>query len=166
MSILVKVQNKAMNKPLHRRTIPSKCVTLCKKLDKAENYKERQEICKQILTLLNEHFKLPSCKVKIFNKKYPVYNRRIGIRSGILLGQYKSEGLYQPIIELWNFSRSNKIVHPSALLRTLLHEFVHHYDNKHLHVELVHSRGFWLRYKQLRDTFVARMAGSNKKGQK
>ena len=107
----------------------------------------RQVLSQMLLDQLNRGAELPECRVKISDTRQ--YHRRS--RGRIVFRQY---GYYQPrtrYVYLQNRTPGRgQTFAPQSFLTTLLHEWLHHYDTYRLGLHSIHTRGFYLRLKSLR----------------
>jgi hypothetical protein len=142
--------NKSLKKlKLHRRTLPKQCVIFASQLYGIKDFKNRQRLYSKIIRMLCDHFKLPRCRCRIYCKRRP----KLRGSGKYLLGYYTDEYGTQPLIELWNFTIKGRLVSNRSLFSTFLHEFVHHYDNRRLRLDLDHDEGFWARVKHIETIF-------------
>lgn len=108
----------------------------------------RQKLSQQLAEALNATAQLPSCTVKISDTRQ--YHRRSGGRVVFRqYGYYRSRSRY---LYLQNrTSVRGQYVAPKSFLETLLHEWLHHYDTYALGLNSIHTRGFYLRLRSLKE---------------
>ena len=139
---------------LHRRTIPNRCVIALTELYDTKDAKKRQKLCLEINNLLCTHFSIPRCRVRVYSKNRPKMRGKGG---GYLLGLYSNEAGETSLIELWNYTINGRLVSSRYLFDTYLHEFVHHYDDRRLKLDLDHDAGFEARLKFIQDLFFKKV---------
>ena len=138
------------NRKLNRRAISRKSISLCLQLKKTEEHQQKQFLCQSLINSLNKHFSLPKCKITLYNKNRPIYCRKLGEgKGGYFFGRYCAERGKTSYIEMWSFTTKGRRVSSSSLLHTLIHEFIHHYDNKKLNIDIDHDAGFKARIRFL-----------------
>lgn len=152
------------NKTLHINSLPIIIRTYLNDLKEAEYIEDRQKAVNDILKALSSGFGLPTCTIHLYNKKRPLIpGRKKGDRkvSFWYRGVYRVNPKKRSLIEIWNMSPCEIVVEGHHyegertlswmnILGILLHEFIHHYDYKHLHIDIDHDLGFWSRLRHLR----------------
>lgn len=129
-------------------TIPEKQIKvlhlIVKMLEKAlQNGKEEaiKEYSNKTVAELNRVYKLPQLSV------YTGGKRRMTRRGGQYYGVYKSRGDKEKKHTISVYSRTaktQKYVAPKTFLRTLVHEWGHHYDRYKLNIKhTYHTKGFY-----------------------
>lgn len=107
----------------------------------AKNIKERLYYSNELLKYLCNKYNINTPTLKIIDNNQPHNNR------GHKCGDYN---VNRCIIRIWNkTSKLGKEVSIKQFINTLLHEFMHHYDYKVLHIDSIHSKGFYMRISDL-----------------
>lgn len=114
---------------------------------------ERQAVGSDIIDNFCKHFRIPKCKVLIYEKKRPkIKGRRTAgyLNNGWLCGYYTTFNKNNSVIEVWNKSENGRKLSWYIILSLLMHEFTHHYDVYKLKSDLkeAHANGFNDRYKE------------------
>lgn len=108
---------------------------------KAKTIKERLYYSNELINYLCCKYKIVAPQIKIIDNNQPHNNR------GHKCGDYN---VNRYVIRIWNkTAKLGKEVSIKQFINTLLHEFMHHYDNKVLHIDSIHSKGFYLRISDL-----------------
>ena len=108
---------------------------------------ERQRLSDDLLDVLADCAQLDIVKLKISATNQ--YHKKKG---GKVV--YKRYGYYKPdtkYIYIQNRTAvRGQILAPKTFLDTLLHEWMHHYDSQKLGLHSIHTKGFYLRIKDLK----------------
>jgi len=109
---------------------------------------ERQKLGEVLLDELADGSKIGIVKLKISNTRQ--YHRRYQGR--VVMKQYGYYRLKSCYIYIQNQTavRGQNLA-PKTFLDTLLHEWLHHYDHKKLKLNSIHTAGFYLRLKSLKE---------------
>ncbi|MHA1200051.1 MAG: hypothetical protein ACTSQF_12040 [Candidatus Heimdallarchaeaceae archaeon] len=106
-----------------------------------------KEYSNETIAELNRIYKLPHLRV------YTGGKRRLTRRGGQYYGVYKSRGGEEKRHSISVYSRTaktQKYVAPKTFLRTLIHEWGHHYDKYRLKISnTYHTKGFYDRIKTI-----------------
>lgn len=139
---------KSLNNPtLIRKKLPKSVFKEIDKLYGVVSAKDRRNILYNIAKILNNHFGLPNCGLKIYKSNRPHLS---GNSDYWLKGQYIQNKRGLPLIRLWNFSENGRRLSSQQILNIFLHEYIHHYDFKHLKIDVDHDIGFLKRLDFLR----------------
>lgn len=107
----------------------------------AKNIKERLYYSNELLKYLCNKYNINTPTLKIIDNNQPHNNR------GHKCGDYN---VNRCIIRIWNKTAKRGVeVSIKQFINTLLHEFMHHYDYKVLHIDSIHSKGFYMRISDL-----------------
>jgi len=121
---------------------------LTQKLLRTQSTLLRQRLSIDLLDELADCARIDIVKLKISSAKQ--YHKKSGGR--IVVRQY---GYYRPqskYIYITNKTAvRGQILAPKTFLNTLLHEWMHHYDFCKLGLNSIHTRGFYMRLKSLRN---------------
>ncbi|MAG11781.1 MAG: hypothetical protein CMI52_03155 [Parcubacteria group bacterium] len=108
---------------------------------------ERQELSDDLLDVLADCAQLDIVKLKISETNQ--YHKKKGGRV-----VYKRYGYYKPdtkYIYIQNRTAvRGQILAPKTFIDTLLHEWMHHYDSQKLGLNSIHTKGFYMRIKDLK----------------
>ena len=108
---------------------------------------ERQVLSDDLLDVLADCAELDIVKLKISATNQ--YHKK---KNGKLV--YKRYGYYQPATKyIYIQNRTavrGKPLAPKTFIDTLLHEWVHHYDFQKLGLNSIHTKGFYLRIKDVK----------------
>ena len=106
---------------------------------------ERKLAGQSFLNWLTRHYKLPHVKLEV--EDFPRLKR----------GNSEYLGWYYPktmVIRIYNRTAvRHNIIFDGRFVETLLHEFMHHFDTYGLHIDSIHTAGFYKRISTLRDCF-------------
>lgn len=96
-----------------------------------------------LLNWLTRHYKLPHVKLEVDD------------RPRVKRDNVEFHGWYYPsgqTIRIYNrTAERGAIIADGRFIETLLHEFMHHFDTYGLHLESIHTSGFYKRISTLRD---------------
>jgi len=108
----------------------------------------RQKLGEELLDELADGAKVDIVKLKISatNQYHKKYNGRVVSKQ---YGYYRPKSNYIYIQNLTAVRGQN--LAPKTFLDTLLHEWLHHYDHKKLKLNSIHTQGFYLRLKSLKE---------------
>jgi len=122
-------------------------VDLVKSLLDSKTSNQRQVVGEQLLDELCD-----ASKIDIINLKISDTNQYHKKRNGRVV--FKQYGYYRPqsnYIYIQNKTAvRGQILAPKTFIDTLLHEWLHHYDTKKLKLNSIHTKGFYLRLKDLK----------------
>ena len=127
--------------------ISSQAILLSQKILTASESTDRQTIGTELLDELCDLAKLDVIKLEIADdhQKHRKRNNRVVMRQ---YGYYQTGSKY---IHISNKTAvRGQILAPKTFLDTLLHEWLHHYDTYGLKLRSIHSKGFYLRLKDLK----------------
>ncbi|OGH59459.1 MAG: hypothetical protein A2725_01370 [Candidatus Magasanikbacteria bacterium RIFCSPHIGHO2_01_FULL_33_34] len=120
---------------------------LAKKLFENKSEKYRQNIGDELLDELADMAKIDIVNLKISDKNQ-YHKKRNGRVSSKQYGYYKPGSKY---IYIHNRTAvRGQILANKTFLDTLLHEWMHHYDFCKLHLNSIHTAGFYARLKDLK----------------
>ena len=106
---------------------------------------ERKLTGQSFLNWLTRHYKLPH--VKLVVEDFP----RLRHGNTEYLGWYSPSTM---LIRIYNRTAvRHDIISDGRFVDTLVHEFMHHFDTYGLHIESIHTAGFYKRIHTLRDCF-------------
>lgn len=116
------------------------------KLLRTNDINERSLLAQVLLNALSDAAGIPRTELQVKDKKQ-VHGRSNGRL------RYKILGFYNPKVRrITLYQRTavrDKILAPKTFLRTLLHEFMHHYDSEKLRIRSLHTSGFFQRLNML-----------------
>lgn len=128
--------------------VSSRAKRLTEKVLASQSYAERQRLSNFLLNELSYNADVERITVEITNTRQ--WHKRKGARVAI-----RRYGSYYPKtkrISIQNRTavRSKELA-PKTFLDTLLHEWMHHYDFQKLHLNSIHTKGFYERIRQLKN---------------
>ncbi|MBU1131058.1 hypothetical protein KJ840_02920 [Patescibacteria group bacterium] len=109
---------------------------------------DRQMLANILIDELDNNAGLEKAKVKISDTRqyHKKYNGRVVAKR---YGYYRPKSNY---IYIQNLTAvRGQILAPKTFLNTLLHEWLHHYDYRKLKLNSIHTKGFYLRLRSLKD---------------
>ena len=112
---------------------------------------KRQALASVLLNELDQAAKIDKAKAKISDTRqyHKKYNGRIVSKQ---YGYYRIQSNY---IYIQNLTAvRGQILAPKTFLDSLLHEWLHHYDHKKLKLNSIHTKGFYLRLKSLKEQLL------------
>ena len=123
-------------------------IKTAQKLLVSKTTESRQKLGEVLLDELGDGARIDIVKLKISNTKqyHKRYNGRIVSKQ---YGYYRPKSCY---IYIQNLTPARgQILAPKTFIDTLLHEWMHHYDMKKLKLNSIHTSGFYLRLKSLKE---------------
>lgn len=121
-------------------------VRLAELLLKVDTAFQRQKVSEQLLDELSDGAGIDIVNLKISDTKQ--YHRKRGKRTVFKqYGYYRSRYIY---IQNKTAVRG-QILAAKTFIDTLLHEWLHHYDTYKLKLDSIHTKGFYLRLRDLKD---------------
>lgn len=117
-------------------------------LSSTENRDDRQIKSQAFCDYLCDKFKIPRLEVRVVNRPQPHSNTDTGRLRSKTLGTYT---VGREVITMYNLtSKQQKVVAIKTFTKTLLHEFIHHYDIYKLNLPTsYHTKGFYMRLSDL-----------------
>lgn len=119
---------------------------LCSRLMEARGTEKRQHLSDELLDELADQARIDIVQLKISSAKQ--HHKKRGGR--VVFRQY---GYYKPGSKYIYINNKTAVrgqtLAPKTFLNTLLHEWMHHYDHCRLGLNSIHTRGFYLRLKDL-----------------
>jgi len=117
-------------------------------LTTCESIKNRQKAAQIICDYLSDKFHISHTKVNVVNRSQPHSTSYSGRLRSKTLGTYTVQ---TEVITMYNLTAIKKQpVSIKTFAGTLLHEFMHHYDMKHLKLgNSLHTAGFYKRISDL-----------------
>jgi hypothetical protein len=144
-------RNVSLSTPrLNRRGLPRSVNPILKTFVISDNREDQLRMLKNITKILNEHFGICACGVRLKNKKRKFVSGR---GQYWLMAQYINPNRGTPYITIWTITENDRNLSSYQILNLFLHEYVHHYDMKKLRIDIPHDSGFWKRLKYLRKIF-------------
>lgn len=111
-------------------------------------YKEREKLSYFLINELCYNAGIERLEIEVTNTKQ--WHKRSKGRLAV-----KRYGSYHPgmrHISIQNRTAVQaKVLAPKSFLDTLLHEWMHHYDYQMLHLESIHTKGFYERIRSLKE---------------
>ena len=129
-------------------TVSELAIKKAKKILSSKTAAQRQKLGEILLDELADGAGIDIIKLKISETRQ--YHRKYQGRT-----VFKQYGYYRPqssYIYIQNLTavRGQNLA-PKTFLNTLLHEWLHHYDFKKLKLNSIHTKGFYLRLKSLKE---------------
>lgn len=128
--------------------VSDEAIFLAKKILILKKTSNRQKIGERLLDELCDAARIDIIKLKISETNQ--YHRKSGGRVVFKqYGYYRTDNKY---IYIQNLTAvRGQILAPKTFLDTLLHEWLHHYDTHRLKLNSIHTKGFYLRLKNLKE---------------
>ena len=125
---------------------------LAGKLLGAESDRRREFYADAIVNDLCESAGVPACHVSIQNRPQAHRKNSRGVLRIKTLGHYTPRSA--TIVVFNKTAIQHKVVAGKTFLRCLIHEFIHHYDYHKLHINSLHTAGFYQRVKGVYDALT------------
>lgn len=116
---------------------------------------ENYEYAENLIQCLSKCYKIPKIKVNLHIKPRPVSRSNTD-----LFGQYTpSSPGKQAQVDLWILTRHKILVGPNEFMRTIIEEWIHHWDMKVLKFEISpHTKGFKKRIREVMRALQVRIS--------
>ena len=107
----------------------------------------RQKDAQTLISYLCGKFKIPNARVIVTNRPQPHSTGYNGNLTRKTFGTYE---VFSKTITIYNVTAIKKqTISIKVFAETLLHEFMHHYDECYLNINSMHTKGFYMRISDL-----------------
>ena len=134
--------NKSNDNPSVDFELPTHTIELMHKLILSFDLRERELFSQIIINALCDNAQIPRCKITVKDVAQQ-HTKRNGRLRGKTLAFYQVAS--EEIVLFNKTAIQKKVLAGKTFLRTLIHEFMHHYDKHFLKIRSLHTAGFYKR---------------------